>query len=287
VQIDTAAWHVTGAYGMLGTDLVDTLRGRGASVVVSDQDTLDITDPSAVRDGLAGAEVVVNCAAFAAVDAAEGREDEALKVNGHGVGVLARECARTGARFVHISTDYVFMGDASEPYPESAERDPINAYGRTKAAGEVEVLDSGADALIVRTSWLYGAHGPCFPTTIVRIARDQGKVRVVDDQVGQPTWTMDLADLILRLIEADAPAGVYHGTSSGQTSWFGFAREVVSSAGLPDVVTPCDSATFPRPARRPSYSVLSHSALEDIGVAPIGNWLERWREAARPLLDSV
>jgi len=287
VQIDTAAWHVTGAYGMLGTDLVDTLRGRGASVVVSDQDTLDITDPSAVRDGLAGAEVVVNCAAFAAVDAAEGREDEALKVNGHGVGVLARECARTGARFVHISTDYVFMGDASEPYPESAEQDPINAYGRTKAAGEVEVLDSGADALIVRTSWLYGAHGPCFPTTIVRIARDQGKVRVVDDQVGQPTWTMDLADLILRLIEADAPAGVYHGTSSGQTSWFGFAREVVSSAGLPDVVTPCDSATFPRPARRPSYSVLSHSALEDIGVAPIGNWLERWREAARPLLDSV
>ncbi len=287
MQIDTAAWHVTGAYGMLGTDLVDTLRGRGASVVVSDQDTLDITDPSAVRDGLAGAEVVVNCAAFAAVDAAEGREDEALKVNGHGVGVLARECARTGARFVHISTDYVFMGDASEPYPESAEQDPINAYGRTKAAGEVEVLDSGADALIVRTSWLYGAHGPCFPTTIVRIARDQGKVRVVDDQVGQPTWTMDLADLILRLIEADAPAGVYHGTSSGQTSWFGFAREVVSSAGLPDVVTPCDSATFPRPARRPSYSVLSHSALEDIGVAPIGNWLERWREAARPLLDSV
>jgi len=287
VRIDSAAWHVTGGYGMLGTDLVETLRDRGASVVVSDQDTLNITDPSAVRDGLAGAEVVVNCAAFAAVDAAEEREDEALKVNGHGTGVLARECARIGARFVHISTDYVFMGDASEPYPESAERDPINAYGRTKAAGEVEVLGSGADALIVRTSWLYGAHGPCFPTTIARVVRDKGEARVVDDQVGQPTWTMDLVDLILRLIEADAPAGIYHGTSSGQTSWFGFAREVVASAGLPGVVTPCDSTAFPRPARRPSYSVLSHAALDRVGVAPIGDWLERWREAARPVLDSV
>lgn len=269
---------------MLGTDLVHALHERGASVVVSDVDTLDITDPSAVHDGLAGAGVVVNCAAFAAVDAAEDREEEALEVNGRGPGVLARECAQTGARLVHVSTDYVFAGDASEPYLETAERDPRNAYGRTKAAGEVEVLDSGADAVIIRTSWLYGAHGACFPTTIVRIAHEKGGVRVVDDQVGQPTWTMDLVDLILRLIEADAPAGIYHGTSSGQTSWYGFAREILASAGLGDIVTPCDSAAFPRPARRPQYSVLSHAALDAIGVAPIGNWLDRWRQAAPAIL---
>ncbi|MBN2176310.1 MAG: dTDP-4-dehydrorhamnose reductase [Demequinaceae bacterium] len=272
---------------MLGTDLIAMLRKRGAVVAVSDQDTLDITDPLAVKEGLAGARVVVNCAAFTAVDAAEEREAEALVVNGDGAGVLARECAATGARLVHISTDYVFFGDATEPYAEDSPHHPVNAYGRTKAAGEVAVLDSGADVLIVRTSWLYGAHGACFPKTIARVAQDRGSVEVVDDQVGQPTWAADLADLILRLIEADAPSGVYHGTASGQTSWYGFAREITAWAGLGDIVIPCDSSAFPRPAARPSYSVLSHASLERIGIAPIGPWLERWHTAAPSILKKA
>lgn len=272
---------------MLGTDLIEALKTRGANVVVSDQDTLDITDPVAVREGLRGAQVIVNCAAFTAVDAAEERENEALAVNGLGAGVLARECAGNGARLVHISTDYVFAGNDTQPYTEDSERNPANAYGRTKAAGELEVLASGADALTVRTSWLYGAHGACFPKAILRTARERGSVQVVDDQVGQPTWTVDLAALIIRLVEGDAPSGIYHGTASGQTSWYGFAQEITRAAGLGDVVLPCDSAAFPRPAKRPTYSVLSHAALESIGVAPIGPWLERWDVAAPVVLAGV
>ncbi len=287
MRIEDSVWHVTGGYGMLGTDLISALEERGAVVIVSDQDTLDITDPLAVREGLAGAHVVVNCAAFTAVDTAEEKEAEALAVNGKGAGVLARGCAETGARLVHISTDYVFPGDAAEPYAEDSPRDPRNAYGRTKAAGELAILDSGADSLIVRTSWLYGANGTCFPKTIARVARERGSVEVVDDQVGQPTWTVDLADLVLRLIEADAPTGIYHGTSTGQTSWYGFAREVAASAGLGDVVVPCDSSAFPRPAPRPAYSVLSHASLERIGMAPIGPWLERWQAAASAVLGDA
>lgn len=269
---------------MLGRDVIDLLRDRGASVAVSDQDTLDITDPRSVREGIADAKVVVNCAAFTAVDAAEEREEEALRINGAGAGILARECARSGSRLVHISTDYVFSGEASEPYPEDGKHDPRNAYGRTKAAGEREVLASGADALIVRTSWLYGANGGCFPKTISRVAREKGELQVVDDQVGQPTWAMDLADLILRLIESDAPAGIYHGTSSGQTSWYGFAREIVSAAGIEASILPCDSTAYPRPARRPPYSVLAHTTLERLGIAPIGHWRERWHTAAPSIL---
>jgi dTDP-4-dehydrorhamnose reductase len=188
---------------------------------------------------------------------------------------------------VHISTDYVFAGDATEPYGEDVERNPANAYGRTKAAGELEVLASGADALIVRTSWLYGAHGACFPKTIARAVRESGSVQVVDDQVGQPTWTADLADLIIRLVEGDAPSRIYHGTASGQTSWYGFAKAIVEAAGLGDVVVPCDSSAFPRPARRPAYSVLSHASLERIGVSPIGDWQERWGVAAPVVLSGI
>ena len=269
---------------MLGTDLIALLRDRDATVVVSDRDTLDITDPAAVHAGLAGADIVVNCAAFTAVDAAETQEDVAYSINAGGAGVLARECAVTGSRFVHLSTDYVFAGDATEPYAEDAPLAPRSAYGRTKAAGEREVLAAGADSLIVRTAWMYGAHGACFPKTIARIARERGAVQVVDDQVGQPTWTVDLARLLLRLAEADAPAGIYHGTSSGQTSWFRFAQEIVASTGLGDIVTPCDSASFPRPAARPAFSVMSHAALDAIGVEPIGNWRDRWAVAAPAVL---
>lgn len=277
---------VTGARGMLGTDASELLQGHGHDVVGVDLGDLELTDPTAVKAALADVDVVLNCAAWTAVDDAESQEEAALVANATIPAVLAGAAAATGTRLVQISTDYVFGGDATSPYAEDAPPAPRSAYGRTKAAGERAVLAALPDAhLLVRTAWLYGAHGACFPRTITRVAVERGGVAVVDDQVGQPTWTRDVADLVLRLVEADAPAGTYHATSSGQTSWFGFARAVVAAAGLdPSIVTPTDSAAFPRPAPRPAYSVLGHGALERIGLAPIGAWEERWALASAEVL---
>ena len=287
MEITEARWHVAGGYGMLATDIIAALRVRGVEPVVTDRDDLDITSPAQVARGFADADIVVNCAAYTAVDAAEEDEATAFSVNATGPGVIARACSEMGLRMIHLSTDYVFSGRATRPYAEDAPLNPQGAYGRTKAAGEAQVRASGADALIVRTAWLYGRGGPCFPKTIARLGRERGALEVVTDQVGQPTWTRDLADLILRLVEAEAPAGIYHGTSTGQTSWFGFAKEVVASAGLGDIVSPSSAADQRRPAPRPAYSVLGHDALVAVGVEPIGDWQERWLLAAPEVLADV
>lgn len=279
-------WLVTGAKGMLGTDAVALFRDRGHEVVPVDLGDLELTDGDAVKSALADVDVVLNCAAWTAVDDAETQEDAALLVNGTIPGVLAEAAAATGTRLVHISTDYVFAGDATSPYAEDAPTAPRSAYGRTKEAGERAVRSAlPDDHLIVRTAWLYGAHGACFPKTIARVAGERGSISVVDDQVGQPTWTRDVADLVLRLAEAGAPAGTYHATSSGETSWFGFAQRIVEAAGLdPAIVEPTDSAAFTRPAPRPAYSVLGHDALEPLGIAPIGDWEQRWAQASVEVL---
>ena len=278
-------WLVTGSAGMLGTDLVDLLRSQGREVTAAVRSTADLHDPAAVRALVHGHDVVVNCAAWTAVDDAETHEAEALETNGIVPDILARAVAGTRGRLVQISTDYVFDGTATSPYAEDARTAPQSAYGRTKAAGEEAVREALPDRhYVVRTAWLYGAHGGCFPRTIARVARERGAVSVVEDQVGQPTWTSDVADLVVRLVEADAPAGTYHATSSGQCSWFELAQAVVASAGLdPAVVTPTTSDAFVRPAPRPAYSVLGHGALERAGVTPIGDWRERW-EAAAPVV---
>ena len=220
MEITEARWHIAGGHGMLATDIIAALRTRGVEPVVTDRDDLDITSPAQVARGFADADIVVNCAAYTAVDAAEEDEATAFSINATGPGVIARACSEMGLRMIHLSTDYVFSGTAEQPYSEDAPLNPQGAYGRTKAAGEAQVRASDADALIVRTAWLYGRGGPCFPKTIARLGRERGALEVVNDQVGQPTWTRDLADLILRLVEAEAPAGIYHGTSSGQTSWY-------------------------------------------------------------------
>ncbi|MGH3508789.1 MAG: SDR family oxidoreductase, partial [Nocardioidaceae bacterium] len=189
-------WLVTGSAGMLGTDLVETLRATGDPVVGVDKDDVDLSDPEAARSVVAGHDVVVNCVAWTAVDAAEEHEDEARLLNAEIPRWLAQGCRASGARLVQISTDYVFDGAATTPYPEDAPHAPRSAYGRTKAAGEDAVREElpGAHQL-VRTAWLYGAHGRCFPRTIARAARDRGSLTVVDDQHGQPTWTRDVADV--------------------------------------------------------------------------------------------
>lgn len=277
-------WLVTGARGMLGREVVALLRDRGEEVTAAGRSELDVREAAAVEEAVAGHDVVVGCAAWTDVDGAETHEAEAFAVNATGAENLARAASRHGARLLHVSTDYVFSGEATEPYPEDAATSPRSAYGRSKEAGERAVLGHGQ--AVVRTAWLYGAHGPCFPRTIARLARERGSLRVVDDQVGQPTWAADLARVLVELGRKGAPAGVFHAVSAGRTSWYGFARAVVATAGLdPGIVSPCTTAEHPRPAPRPAWSVLASTRLEQVGVAPIGPWEERWREAALEVLD--
>jgi dTDP-4-dehydrorhamnose reductase len=263
---------ITGASGMLGQDLQHAL--RDAEVTALGRADLDITDPEAVDAAVAGHDVVINSAAYTKVDDAETHEAEAHAVNATGPELLARAAVRHGAKLVTVSTDYVFDGHGTAPYAEDAPTDPINAYGRTKAAGEALVREIAPDSsYVVRTAWIYGAHGPNFAATMLRLAGSHETVSVVTDQVGQPTWTGDLAARIVELVGSDAPAGTYHGTNSGQASWYDFTRAIYAEMGLdPERVLPTDSAAFVRPAPRPAYSVLGHDGWSRAGLAPMRDW---------------
>jgi dTDP-4-dehydrorhamnose reductase len=285
-------WLVVGSGGMLGRDLLPTLAAEGEDVTALTRRDLDITDGAAVRAAVRAGrpDVVVNCAAWTAVDDAETHEDEAYRVNASGAAHLAVACAAGHGdgetRLVQISTDYVFAGDASTPYAEHDPPAPRTAYGRTKLAGEQAVLGLLPRAgSVVRTAWLYGAHGPSFVATMIRLERERPTVDVVDDQRGQPTWTVDLARQVLALVRADAAPGVYHATSSGEATWFEVAREVFRLVGAdPTRVRATSSAMYSRPAPRPGYSVLGHDAWAKIGVEPIGDWRMALRRAFPALL---
>ncbi|MDI6101748.1 dTDP-4-dehydrorhamnose reductase [Actinoplanes sp. NEAU-A12] len=273
-------WLITGAGGMLGRDLQRVLAEQGETrVVAATRAELDVTSPGQVRRAVADADIVLNTAGWTNVDGAEADEDSATAINGVGAGILAAEA---GKRLIHISTDYVFGGDATAPYPEDAPHAPVNAYGRGKAAGETAVLAAGG--YVVRTAWLYGEHGSNFVRTILRLAADRDTLDVVDDQEGPPTWSYALAHQLVALSHAavagHAPPGAYHGTATGSTTWFGLARAVFEEAGLdPSRVRPTTSDRFPRPARRPSYSVLGHSRWSEVGIAPLSHWRAQLREA--------
>jgi len=293
-------WLVTGAAGMLGRDLTALLTARGEEFTALTRADLDITDGAAAASAISAVkpDVVVNCAAWTAVDAAEENEAAALAVNGHGPANLAAACASLGAVLVHPSTDYVFPGDATVPYAEDAAPAPAGAYGRTKLAGEQAVLAALPDAgYVVRTAWLYGAHGKNFVKTMLRLARRDVAPGVVADQYGQPTWTADVAAKIYDLVGAAAPAGIYHATSSGQTTWFGFAEEIFRLHH--DLETqdrdaererltprPLTTAEYPTPARRPAYSVLGHAAWQAAGMAPIGDWKDALHRAFPAIADT-
>ncbi|MER6576406.1 dTDP-4-dehydrorhamnose reductase [Nonomuraea sp. NPDC001023] len=265
-------WLVTGAGGMLGHDLTRLLRALpDTRVAAFTRAELDVCDAAAVAAAVRATEpdVVVNCAAWTDVDGAEADEAGAMAVNGTAVTGLARVCAERGARLLQPSTDYVFDGTARTPYPEDAPACPINAYGRSKLAGERAALGHGH--YVVRTAWLYGARGRSFTRTMAAMAAAGRPARVVDDQLGQPTWTADLAERLILLGRGQAPPGVYHATSTGRTSWYGLARLVYSLAGAdPGLVEPVGSAAFPRPAPRPAYSVLGHDAWGT--VTPMREW---------------
>lgn len=269
-------WLVTGAGGMLGRDLLTALGAAGEDAVGLARGELDITDEVAVGAALRDwkPDVVVNCAAWTAVDDAEAQEEAALAVNATGAAHVAAACAEAGAGLVHVSTDYVFPGDARRPYAEDAATGPRTAYGRSKLAGERAVLRLlPGTGYVVRTAWLYGSGGPNFVRTMMRLERERPTVDVVDDQRGQPTWTVDVAGRIVALATSGAPAGVYHATASGEASWFEVAREVFRLAGAdPARVRPTTSGAFRRPAPRPAYSVLGHDRWAAAGLEPIGSW---------------
>ncbi|MFD6171449.1 dTDP-4-dehydrorhamnose reductase [Streptomyces coeruleorubidus] len=279
-------WLITGAGGMLGHDVVEELTRRGEDVVGLDRAALDITAPPAVDTAVRDhrPDVVVNCAAYTAVDDAESDEARALEINGDGPRLLARACAAHGARLIHVSTDYVFSGEArTTPYPEDHPTGPRTAYGRTKLAGERAVLEElpGASA-IVRTAWLYGVHGTDFVRTMIGLEARRDTLDVVDDQRGQPTWSADVAERIADLgvrLGPDAH-GVFHATNSGEATWYELAREVFSLIGAdPDRVRPTSSAAFPRPAPRPAYSALAHRRWQEIGLPLPRDWRSALHEA--------
>jgi dTDP-4-dehydrorhamnose reductase len=271
---------VTGAAGMLGRDLQEALTEHVIST--RSRDELDVTDIDAVRSAVSGHDAVINAAAYTKVDDAEEHQDLAHRVNAVGAQNLAQAAAATGAKLVQVSTDYVFHGDASTPYREDAPYDPLNAYGRTKADGERLALAAHPDGTyIVRTAWLYGAHGPNFAKTMVRLASTHDTVTVVNDQLGQPTWTGDLARQIVALLESGAPAGIYHGTNTGEATWFDFAKAIFAEAGLdPERVHPTDSSSFVRPAARPAYSVLGHDNWARVGLSVMPDWRDALRRGA-------
>lgn len=278
-------WGVIGNKGMLGTDLERELLSSGHQTIGFNRTNLDLSQS---LSGLAQEisshgqfDVLVNAVAYTAVDNSESEPDQAMLVNGEYSGKLALVSKELGARFVHISTDYVFDGSSDTPYQPDQKTNPQSSYGRSKLAGEIAVQESGADYQIFRTAWLYGANGPCFPKTVQRVLGESGSMKVVADQIGQPTWTVDLAKLIIAhsKLEQAARPRIVHGTSSGMASWFDFASEIATSLGydLEKVVQPITTADYPTPAKRPAYSVLDNQ--NETGLI-IRDWRERWQEAA-------
>ncbi|HVE63749.1 MAG TPA: dTDP-4-dehydrorhamnose reductase [Mycobacteriales bacterium] len=278
---------VVGAGGQLGTDLMAELGGTGTGLTRAD---LDVTDGLAVRDavgdwahGTPAADrerlVVINAAAWTDVDGAEADEAGAHAVNGVAPGHLASAASDVGAALVHISTDYVFAGDATAPYEVASVAAPRSAYGRSKLAGELAVWSATLEAYVVRTAWVYGATGGNFVKTMARLEREREVLSVVDDQRGSPTWSRHLGRGLVALART-GHYGTYHLTNGGETTWCGFARAVFEELGAdPERVQPCATADFPRPAPRPAYSVLSDRAWRAVGLDPLPPWRDALAEA--------
>ncbi|HZJ03700.1 MAG TPA: dTDP-4-dehydrorhamnose reductase [Thermoleophilia bacterium] len=275
-----------GAGGMLGTALVSALEARGGECRALTRGELDITNSTeavSVIKGFAGmgGRVVVNAAAYTDVEGAEGAEAEAFRVNAEAPGMLAAAARKSGIRFVHVSTDFVFDGTKPEPYVEEDPPNPLNAYGRSKLAGERAVMEAAPDALLVRTSWVYGPGGNNFPRKILQSALEGNELRVVVDEVGSPTYTADLARGILHLVALDA-RGEFHLAGQGSCSRFEMAQGVVEAAGLTASVAPVSADTFPSKARRPANSVFSCEKARRLGVE-----LPPWRESLREYVRGV
>ena len=271
------SWLITGGSGQLGISVSQELDKHGIAFDAWSSKDLDITQSSTVSEAIQklSPTVIINCAAWTDVDGAESHEVEALKVNSDGPENLATAAKLSNSKLIHVSTDYVFSGENQTPWLIKDQINPQSAYGRTKALGENRVLASHPEnSFVVRTAWLYSPWGKNFAKTMTKLAlKGDGEVRVVSDQVGQPTSAPDLAEQLVELGLSTSPAGIYHGTNSGQATWFEFAQEIFKLSGA-DVgrVTPVSSSEYPRAAKRPSYSVLSHDAWASTSVDPLRDW---------------
>jgi dTDP-4-dehydrorhamnose reductase len=285
-------WLITGGSGQLGLALQAELGARGIDFVSVNSGELDITDQSKVIALINSImpSVIINAAAWTDVDGAEANESGANAVNSLGPQNLAIAAKGVGSKLVQVSTDYVFSGVASIPWSENADHKPQSVYGSTKSAGEKLVLSvHPTGSYVVRTAWLYSAERKNFAKTMTKLALNgEGEVRVVNDQMGQPTFTLDLAKQIVDLVLSDAPVGIYHGTNSGQATWFEFAMEIFEFSGA-DVsrVIPVSSSEFQRPAKRPSYSVLGHDAWAKTTVEPMRDWRIALAEAIPAIINAV
>lgn len=272
---------VTGCGGQVGTEVVRALQGA-TEVIAHDRSSLDLSDPAAIAGRVREArpDVIVNAGAYTAVDRAESDVDAARTVNAVAPGVLAGEAKRAGALLVHYSTDYVFDGTKSEPYVETDPTNPLNAYGLTKLEGERVIAASGCRHVILRTSWVYGPHGKNFLLTMLRLAQQKDELRVVDDQRGAPTSSIQLAWLTAELVRAPFESGIYHASAAGETTWFGFARAIFEEGARLGLVAKSPrlmaipSSEYPTPARRPAYSVLSNARREAVSGARLADWRE-------------
>ena len=288
---------VIGASGMLGTDLVMELEKRGHEVVAPSINEVDLRSPSMVAN-IAGTKMCTcdwcfNCAAYTAVDKAEVDVEAATLVNTLGPGYLARMCALTGMKLLHVSTDFVFDGTATEPYTEDVPTNPIGVYGKTKRDGEENVRAAHGSALIVRTAWLYGPHGPSFPKTMIRAWLASKPLKVVSDQTGSPTYTAHLARVLVDLAELNPPAGTFHAAGPSAMTWYDFAqlairtyRDELLREETPFSVEPIKSEDWPTAAKRPTYSVLSFEKLAELGIEPMPPVREALQEFVRRLPQS-
>ena len=252
---------VTGANGMLGQDLCPILEDNGYDVIETDVDTLDITNPANIDEvfALHRPDIVIHCAAYTNVDKAEEDIETARLINSFGTENIAKACKKYNSVMVYISTDYVFDGQGTKPYNPLDKTDPLNNYGQTKWEGEEAVRNNLEKYYICRTSWLYGHHGKNFVETMISLA-SKPELKVVDDQIGCPTWTVDLSNAIVKIIQTK-PYGTYHTCGGGSTSWYGFAKEIFKLAGLDVNLKPCTTDEFPRPAKRPAYSIMNNEGI--------------------------
>lgn len=280
---DAPTIAVTGAGGMLGRDVMRELEQRKITSLSLDHAALDVTDAAACRDLFNSANspgIVINCAAYTDVNRAESEEDLATAINGDGARNLAVACADAGVRLVHVSTDYVFDGTKAGPYDVTDLTAPLNAYGRSKLRGEQAIAETMTTGqwTIARTSWLYGVAGPNFVKTMLRIARAGKPLKVIHDQTGAPTYTVDLARALVDLALLPEDAGIVHTTNAGACTWFEFAEAIFTESGVrPTALQPCSTSDFPTPAQRPANSCLSPDSLTQTGIKA----LPHWRDALR------
>ena len=265
---------VTGVKGQLGYDVMKVLEARGYEGVGVDVEDMDITDYKAVRRVISevAPDVIIHCAAYTAVDAAEDNVDICRKVNVDGTRNIAKMAKELDAKMIYISTDYVFNGQGEEPFePDDPDKEPLNVYGQSKYDGELAVIDMLDKYYIVRISWVFGINGRNFVKTMLKVGKEKGVAKVVDDQIGSPTYTADLAELLIDMAEREE-YGAYHATNEGLCSWYEFTKEIYKQAGLDVDLSPCSSSEFPSKAKRPANSRMSKEKLSEHGFKRLPAW---------------